>query len=57
MDHINSRIDSLIQRIEAGEPINHSREIVLAGLEFVQDRLQTQEAADGSGQHSEVDGQ
>lgn len=46
MTHLDARIESLIDRIEAGETIDHDREIVLAGWDFLRDSLAAQRAAD-----------
>ena len=45
-DRIRERIDSLIGRIEAGEPIDYGRETILAGWDFVADSLDRSEAED-----------
>jgi hypothetical protein len=46
MTRIDARIQSLIERINAGESIDHDRETTLAGLEFVADSFDRCKAAD-----------
>lgn len=43
-DRIRARIDAMITRIDAGEPIDYERETVLAGWEFLADSLDRCEA-------------
>ena len=45
-DRIRTRIDSLIERITAGELIDYDCETVLAGWEFVADSMDRHEAED-----------
>ena len=43
---IDKQIDNLIRQIEAGERIHHDRELLLAGLNFVADSLDSQRSED-----------
>lgn len=47
MDRVRQRIDSIIDRLAAGESIDYAQETLAAGWDFLADSLDRHEDADG----------